>query len=128
MVLIFSSSSSQDNSFLLEEFGLSEVDSYFIWMISLNNFILLYHTLYHLTISNPTSCYSTKKFANTVNRTKVKEDNGMRPLKGKVSITLDSDIIQTIKDYAEEDDRSFSQYINMVLKEYISRRSRTEKG
>ena len=104
------------------------MDSYFIWMISLNNFILLYHTLYHLTISNPTSCYSTKKFANTVNRTKVKEDNGMRPLKGKVSITLDSDIIQTIKDYAEEDDRSFSQYINMVLKEYISRRSRTEKG
>lgn len=63
-----------------------------------------------------------------MNRTKVKEDNGMRPLKGKVSITLDSDIIQTIKDYAEEDDRSFSQYINMVLKEYISRRSRTEKG
>ena len=43
----------------------------------------------------------------------------MRPLKGKVSITLDSDIIQTIRDYAEEDDRSFSQYINMVLKEYI---------
>ena len=52
----------------------------------------------------------------------------MRPLKGKVSITLDSDIIQTIRDYAEKDDRSFSQYINMVLKEYISRRSRTEKG
>ena len=51
----------------------------------------------------------------------------MRPLKGKVSITLDSDIIQTIKDYAEEDDRSFSQYINMVLKEYISRRSRTDE-
>ena len=127
MVLIFSSSSSQDNSFLLEEFGLSEVDSYFIWMISLNNFILLYHTLSYLTISNPPSCYSTKKFANTVNRTKVKEDNGMRPLKGKVSITLDSDIIQTIKDYAEEDDRSFSQYINMVLKEYISRRSRTDE-
>ena len=44
----------------------------------------------------------------------------MRPLKGKVSITLDSDIIQTIKDYAEEDDRSFSQYINMVLKEYVT--------
>ena len=93
----------------------------------LPGFILLYHTLSHLTISNPPSCYSTKKFANTVNRTKVKEDNGMRPLKGKVSITLDSDIIQTIKDYAEEDDRSFSQYINMVLKEYISRRSRTDE-
>ena len=69
----------------------------------------------------------TKKFANIVNRTKEKEDNGMRPLKGKVSITLDSDIIQTIRDYAEKDDRSFSQYINMVLKEYISRQGRTDE-
>lgn len=51
----------------------------------------------------------------------------MRPLKGKVSITLDSDIIQTIRDYAEKDDRSFSQYINMVLKEYISRQGRTDE-
>ncbi len=51
----------------------------------------------------------------------------MRPLKGKVSITLDSDIIQTIRDYAEEDDRTFSQYINMILKEHISRRNETEK-
>ena len=43
----------------------------------------------------------------------------MRPLKEKVSITLDSDIVQKIKNMAEADDRSFSQYINMVLKEYI---------
>lgn len=49
----------------------------------------------------------------------------MRPLKRKVSITLDSDVIQIIRDYAEEDDRSFSQYINMVLKEYINRQGRT---
>lgn len=57
----------------------------------------------------------------------MKEDSSMRPLKGKVSITLDSDIIQTIRDYAEEDDRTFSQYINMILKEHISRRNETEK-
>lgn len=43
----------------------------------------------------------------------------MKPLKDKVSITLDSDIIQKIKEMAEEDDRSFSQYINMVLREWI---------
>ena len=49
----------------------------------------------------------------------------MRPLKGKVSITLDSDVIQIIRDYAEEDNRSFSQYINMVLKEKIKRQGRT---
>lgn len=44
----------------------------------------------------------------------------MKPLKEKVSITLDGDVIQRIKELAEDDDRSFSQYINMVLKEWIS--------
>ena len=43
----------------------------------------------------------------------------MKPLKTKVSITLDTDLIQSIKLLAEEDDRSFSQYINLVLKEYL---------
>ena len=45
----------------------------------------------------------------------------MKPIKEKVSITLDSDIIKKLKDLAEDDDRSFSQYINMVLKEWISK-------
>lgn len=40
----------------------------------------------------------------------------MKPLKSKVSITLDSDVIEQIKQLAEQDDRSFSQYINMILK------------
>lgn len=44
----------------------------------------------------------------------------MKPLKNKVSITLDEDIIEKIKQLAEDDDRSFSQYINMVLKEYLN--------
>lgn len=44
----------------------------------------------------------------------------MRPLKDKVSITLDHDIIIRIKKRAEEDDRSFSQYINMVLKNHLA--------
>lgn len=44
----------------------------------------------------------------------------MKPLKNKVSITLDEDLIQEIKKLAEKDDRSFSQYINMVLKEWIT--------
>ena len=43
----------------------------------------------------------------------------MKPLKSKVSITLDEDVIKKIKELAEEDDRSFSQYINMVLKTYL---------
>ncbi len=43
----------------------------------------------------------------------------MKPLKSKVSITLDSDLIEEIKYLAEQEERSFSQYINMVLKEYL---------
>ena len=43
----------------------------------------------------------------------------MKPLKIKVSITLDSEIIDEIKALAEEDDRSFSQYVNLFLKEYL---------
>ncbi|MBQ3086962.1 MAG: toxin-antitoxin system protein [Clostridia bacterium] len=46
----------------------------------------------------------------------------MRPLKEKVSITLDSDIVNEIKHLAEEDDRSFSQYVNKVLKEHIAKK------
>lgn len=42
----------------------------------------------------------------------------MKPLKNKVSITLDADIIDKIKELAEEDERSFSQYINLVLREH----------
>jgi predicted DNA-binding protein len=43
----------------------------------------------------------------------------VKPLKNKVSITLDEDIIERVKELAENDDRSFSQYINMVLKEWV---------
>lgn len=43
----------------------------------------------------------------------------MKPLKNKVSITLDTDIIEKIKELAEKDDRSFSQYINLILKDYL---------
>jgi len=43
----------------------------------------------------------------------------MKPLKEKVSITLDNDIIKQIKQLSEKDDRSFSQYINLVLREYL---------
>ncbi len=43
----------------------------------------------------------------------------MKPLKTKVSITLDDNIIKEIKDLAEKDDRSFSQYINKILKDWL---------
>lgn len=43
----------------------------------------------------------------------------MKPLKNKISITIDSDILERIKKEAENDDRSLSQYINLVLKHHI---------
>jgi len=42
-----------------------------------------------------------------------------KPYKVKVSISLDEDVIETIKELAESDDRNFSQYINIVLKKHI---------
>ncbi len=43
----------------------------------------------------------------------------MRPLKTKVSITLDNDLVISLKEMAENDDRSFSQYINLILKDWV---------
>ena len=47
-----------------------------------------------------------------------------KPLKTKVSITLDEDVIRKIRILAEADDRNFSQYINMVLKKHLAEPSR----
>ena len=43
----------------------------------------------------------------------------MKPLKSKISITLDSDMIAILKQLAEEDDRSLSQCINLILKNHL---------
>lgn len=42
-----------------------------------------------------------------------------KPYKVKVSVSLDEDTIEAIKELAELDDRNFSQYINMILKKHI---------
>lgn len=43
----------------------------------------------------------------------------MKPLKEKISITIDEDVLKELKIRAEEDDRSLSQYINIILKKHI---------
>lgn len=43
----------------------------------------------------------------------------MKPLKQKISVTLDEDIIKDLRLLAEEDDRSLSQYINLVLRQHL---------
>ena len=44
----------------------------------------------------------------------------MKPLKEKISITIDNDILAKLKEKAEFDDRSLSQYINLILKQHIN--------
>ncbi len=45
----------------------------------------------------------------------------MRPLKEKISITIDNDILEKAKQLAEYDDRSLSQFINIAVKEYVKK-------
>ncbi|MBQ2767829.1 MAG: toxin-antitoxin system protein [Clostridia bacterium] len=47
----------------------------------------------------------------------------MKPLKEKISITIDGDLLEKIRHAAEKDDRSLSQYINLVLKDHINKLS-----
>ena len=51
----------------------------------------------------------------------------MKPLKTKVSITLDRPVIEKIQTLAESDDRSLSSYINLVLREHLEQRKDPDK-
>ena len=51
----------------------------------------------------------------------------LRPLKEKISITIDSDILAKLRDKAEYDGRSLSQYINLVLKRHLEQEEKKEK-
>jgi len=45
----------------------------------------------------------------------------MKPLKEKISITIDSDLLDKARYEAERDDRSLSQYINLIMKQHIAK-------
>lgn len=47
----------------------------------------------------------------------------MKPLKEKISITIDSDVLKALREKAEADDRSLSQYINLILKKHLEAES-----
>lgn len=47
----------------------------------------------------------------------------MKPLKEKISITIDSDLLKELKIKADEDERSLSQYINLILRNYLKTKS-----
>ena len=42
-----------------------------------------------------------------------------KPLKEKIRITIDSDLLAKIREMAEADERSLSRYINLALKKYL---------
>lgn len=52
----------------------------------------------------------------------------MRPLKEKISITIDSDILEKAREEAEADGRSLSQYINRVLQRYLEHKEKRGSG
>lgn len=52
----------------------------------------------------------------------------MKPLKEKLSITIDSDIVDEIRALADEDQRSLSQYINLVLRKHLENLKKMPEG
>ena len=45
----------------------------------------------------------------------------MKALKTKVSITIDNPVLDAIKALAEQQDRSVSSYINIILREHLEK-------
>lgn len=43
----------------------------------------------------------------------------MKPLKEKISITIDSDLLEKLREIADEDCRPLSQYINLILRKHL---------
>lgn len=50
----------------------------------------------------------------------------MKPLKEKISITIDSDLLARLREKAEKDERSLSQYINLILKKHLEGTDKAE--
>lgn len=50
----------------------------------------------------------------------------MKPLKSKICVTIDADILTELQLCAERDERSLSQFINVVLKQYLKGREKSD--
>lgn len=51
----------------------------------------------------------------------------MKPLKERISITIDSDLLEKLREKADEDCRPPSQYINLVLKKHVEQEEKKQK-
>ena len=51
----------------------------------------------------------------------------MRPLKERISITIDSDLLENLREKSDEDCRPLSQYINLVLRKHVEQEEKKQK-
>lgn len=61
---------------------------------------------------NMTNSCNAKVKARTIN---------MKPMKEKISITIDGDVLEKIREKSEYYERSVSQFINIILKDYLEK-------
>ena len=46
-------------------------------------------------------------------------EHSMKPLKTRVSLSLDEEIVKKLRVLEEEDDRQLSSYINLILRNHL---------
>ena len=51
----------------------------------------------------------------------------MLPLKERISITIDRDLLEKLREKSDEDCRPLSQYINLVLKKHVEQEEKKQK-
>ena len=51
----------------------------------------------------------------------------MKPLKTKMSITIDTDVAERVRALAEAQDRSASSYYNLVLNKHLNELNKAKK-
>ena len=78
--------------------------------------VVVYPTYTYLSIYNNTKCYNS-----------IDVIGYMRPLKEKISITIDSDLLEKLREKADEDCRPLSQYINLILRKYMEQKEKKQK-
>ena len=51
----------------------------------------------------------------------------MQPLKERICIKIDSDLLEKLREKADEDCRPLSQYINLVLRKHVEQEEKKQK-
>ena len=51
----------------------------------------------------------------------------MKPLKDRITITIDQPILEKLRELAEYQDRSLSSYINLVLRKHLEQLEKKQK-